>query len=1001
VLPGIACVANRKIGLHFWRRIGSLRSFETGVRQGTCAISLVGSRSTSIRKAAFALIMVAAVLAPASRVAAQNHNVHTSWLWHLHQPIYWPDKRAGSDHYENAWDTIQAQNASRPEPNEALTPVFSLADRVHAYQEGPHNTLSAIGSFTNSGAQVNMSGALMENVQSLAAAGQFNYSSTWYGSNAQARTWTTTGGKPRMDLVNFTYHHAMAPLVSDATLLMELQIHQRQMQIFWGTTPALSRGYFPTENCFSERMIPILKQLGIAWAVVANNHLARSCPDMPLMLGSGGENCDLPNKADQLNPAQGAGNYQRLTIDRGCAPTAAMPFSYQVHTARYVDPATGTASTLTIVPADQAMGWKDSYSGWDVGLIGPIAARNNSSKPALVLLAHDGDNAWSGGNSYYNEWVPQFTSAVSGNGYEPTTVEQFLQDWPADVNDVVHVEDGGWVFADSDFGSPSYINWNWPPSYSSNGKNVVDPSVGTSTKGDYWRTTIATENRVRTAQQITGLTPRTDQVRDPGSFSTTPNNVELAWHYYLGGLDSGFLYYGVADQIKRSGVAQNNVVREIDTTVNNGLAQDTTSPTVFLPQRHPWNPGGQNYGVQYGYQSYTPPNTDFWIWTYAYDASGLGTVTLKYRSNGNGGIPNRDEFKTYAGGADTAAWQSVSMTRRVVPNQLTPTPQYYADYYYAKMTGLSDSYVDYYVTATDQKGNVSNSPIQHVYVAINPNGTPTPTPTPTVTPTPTPAATPIPFTLDGQADAAGYLEYSNGMTIYAAARGGILYLATWSPGNSGGANDHFIFVTDQVLPTASAAAPWAKAGLVATAANKPFIGGESLSTYCGWFNAPATSKVVKSAASSGQLEGTIDLAAAFGSVPETIYVAAAAYATADGGALAAQAPVGNGNGNIDPAEFMSLPLVAIKDENADGKYDRLDPAIDFVFAQIARSGGTTAVTWNSVPGKTYQVESATQPGGAWNPFGTQMTAGPGQITLSTSDSSAGSSWFYRVRLVNP
>ncbi len=601
-----------------------------------------------------AALLLGILTAAAPDAVAQNHNVHTSWLWHLHQPIYWPDKRAASDHYENAWDTIQAQNGGRPEPSEALTPIFSLSDRVNAYQAQPRNTLSAIGNFTNSGAQVNMSGALMENVQSLGAAGQFGYSGTWYQSNAQARTWTTTGGKPRMDLVNFTYHHAMAPLVSDATLLMELQIHKRQMEIFWGTNPAVSRGYFPTETCFSQRMIPILKQAGITWTVVANNHLARACPDMPLAIGSGGEQCDLPNKADQLNPAQGAGNYQRLTIDRGCAPSAAMPFSYQVHTARHVDPATGTASTITVVPADQAMGWKDSYSGWDVGLIGPIAARNNSSKPALVLLAHDGDNAWSGGFSYYNEWVPQFASTASNSGYEPTTVEQFLLDWPADPNDIVHVEDGGWVYADSDFGSPSFINWNWPPSHTVNGKNVVDPSLGTTTKGDYWRATVATENRVRTAQQITGITPRTDQVRDPGSYSTSPNTVELAWHYYLGGLDSGFLYYGVADQIKRAGLAQTNVVRQIDGTVNNNLAQDTTTPTVFLPQRHPWNPGAQNYGVQYSYVPTTPANTDFWVWTYAYDASGLGSVTLKYRSNGNTGIPNRDEFKTYAGGANTA-----------------------------------------------------------------------------------------------------------------------------------------------------------------------------------------------------------------------------------------------------------------------------------------------------------------------------------------------------------
>ena len=937
--------------------------------------------------------------------------MHTSWLWHLHQPIYWPDKRAGSDHYENAWDTIQAQNNGRSEPNESLTTVFDLQDRIHAYQEEPKGTLSSIGSHTNSGAQVNMSGALMENIQSLGAAGQFGYTGNWYQNNQTARGWTTTGGKPRMDLVNFTYHHSLAPLLSEATLLMELQIHRRQMEIFWGTSPPVSNGYFPAETCFSERMIPILKQLGITWTVVANSHLARSCPDMPLSLGSGGENCDIPNKADQLNPAQGTGNYQRLTIDRGCAPSAAMPFSYQVHRARYVDPATGTPSTITVVPADQAMGWKDSYSGWDTGLIGPIAARNNPAKPALILLAHDGDNAWSGGNSYYNEWVQQFTSQVSSSGYEPSTVEQFLQDWPADPNDIVHVEDGGWVYADSDFGSPSFINWNWPPSYANaNGKNVVDPSLGTTTKGDFWRTVIATENRVRTAQQTTGIVPRIDQVRDPGSFSNTPNNVELAWHYYVAGLDSGFLYYGVADQLKRSVIAQNNVNREIDSTVNANLDQDTTPPTVFIPQRHPWNPGAQNYGVQYNYTASTPPNTDFWIWTYAYDASGMGNVVLKYRSNGNGGVPNRDEFKTYAGGADTAVWQTMSMTKRTVANQISPAPQYYGDYFYAKVTGLSDTYVDYYVSASDTKGNVYNSPIQHVYVAPSGNPTPTPTPTatpiptPTPTPTPTPGATPVPFRLDGQADSAGYLEYdgANGMRVYAAVRGGILYLATWSPGNNNaGANDHFIFVTDQLLASASAPAPWSKAGMVAVAANKPFIGGESAGTFCGWFNAPVSSPVVKSAATSGQMEGTINLAAAFGSVPSTIYVAAAAYATANGGALVSQGPLGNGDGNIDPGEFMQLSIAAIQDENADGKYDRLDAVLGFVVAQIMQANGTVTVTWNSVPGKNYVLEGCDQLGGTWSAVTNQMTAGPGQLVLSGNDVSAMPSRFYRVRLTNP
>ena len=95
-----------------------------------------------------------------------------------------------------------------------------------------------------------MSGALMENVQSLAAQNQLGYGSGWNNGNATARTWTTSSGKPRMDMVNFTYHHAMAPLISDETLQMELPIQQRQMQIFWGTGRAALARLFSGGNVF-------------------------------------------------------------------------------------------------------------------------------------------------------------------------------------------------------------------------------------------------------------------------------------------------------------------------------------------------------------------------------------------------------------------------------------------------------------------------------------------------------------------------------------------------------------------------------------------------------------------------------------------------------------------------------------------------------------------------------------------------------------------------------
>ena len=97
---------------------------------------------------------------------------------------------------------------------------------------------------------------------------------------------------------------------------------------------------------------------------------------------------------------------------------------------------------------------------------------------------------------------------------------------------------------------------------------------------------------------------------------------------------------------------------------------------------------------------------------------------------------------------------------------------------------------------------------------------------------------------------------------------------------------------------------------------------------------------------------------------------------------------------------MPLSIVAIRDENSDSKYDRLDPALDFSVAQIARDNGSTTITWNSVPGRTYQLEYADSLAGPWSSLNSQRTAGPVEITLAGTDASAARPRFYRVRLVN-
>ena len=43
--------------------------------------------------------------------------------------------------------------------------------------------------------------------------------------------------------------------------------------------------------------------------------------------------------------------------------------------------------------------------------------------------------------------------ATGLQGYTASTIQQYLSQFPVDEEDIIHVEDGGWVNPDGDFGS--------------------------------------------------------------------------------------------------------------------------------------------------------------------------------------------------------------------------------------------------------------------------------------------------------------------------------------------------------------------------------------------------------------------------------------------------------------------------------------------------------------------------------------------------------------------
>ncbi|MCG3128544.1 MAG: hypothetical protein CHACPFDD_03433 [Phycisphaerae bacterium] len=665
---------------------------------------------------------LAAALLAAS--AARAENVHFTYLWHLEQPIYWPAQQvAGADRYERAWESILQTDAGRSNPQNDLRAIFSLADRVAAYQYRPRDCVNAIRSRPEAGAQVSYSGGLIENVSSLGAAGQLGYSSGWYNSFREARGWTTTGGKPRMDVVLFSFHHALLPLCDESTVRKEIRLYKEIYDDAWGAAPGLSRGLFPSEMAFSERLIPTLVAEGVAWVVVSNEHISRACASYPLVLGSGGVNCEPPNAADVLNPPQT--HWLRTSISRGCAPANAYPFAYTPHYARYLDPDTGQEYKLIVVPADQAQSWQDGYAPLGLDGLNTLQSKNPSARPQLVLLAHDGDNAWGGGYSYYMEAVPNFVNAASNAGYVATTIEQYLVNHPPPTNDLVHVEDGAWVNADGDFGSPSFLNWNWPLL---NAAGQVDIASGWHVDARNWAVIIAAQNRVDTAEQIEcggGDCLRMTKILYPDASTT---RAERAWHYFLAGLNSGFMYYGTPlDHEVKPSLACNEAVQHADVIIGNG-SQDATPPTVWIPQRWPYNPGSTNFGPAHGYQQ-VQNNGDFWIWTFAYDVSGVASVSLKYRLDDDGAVA--DANRTYAGGSGVGGWITLPMTRRGFPAgnvyndpniNFFITPQYIAEQFHVQLTGVRDELLDYYVEAVDNKGYVKRSPIQHVYVGDGAGG---------------------------------------------------------------------------------------------------------------------------------------------------------------------------------------------------------------------------------------------------------------------------------------
>ncbi|MBU1694859.1 MAG: hypothetical protein KKC51_12970 [Verrucomicrobia bacterium] len=711
---------------------------------------------------ASATILVLA-LAP---TAQGNGNVYVSRFWHNHQPIYWPEWNGNGSQTERiqyAWDSIvlkdgQTYGTSVGHPENNLSDIFGLDDRRAAYQGRPRDSLANINSA--GGFAISYSGSLIDNVRNLGGNGQLGYGSGWWDGNREARNWTTPSGSRRLDLVGFTYHHSLGPLLPKAVFRKELQIFKQAWWKAWGGQADLSdhsKGFFPTEMAFSRHLVDVLVDEGYEWSIVASHHLSRTCPtylNNANPTGSYNIYSSPPNQADRLGPSPTTG-WWYSEPNPGNAAWNVAPYAYQLHKVKYVNPETGAEKSLIVVPSDDVLSYRNGYANEGISkiqsYISPYAT--DPSRPVIVMPATDGDNAWGGGFSSWMEATPQFFNESGSAGYHQSTPQDFVNAHGA-AADTVHVEDGGWIFPEMDYGSPYFLKWIEPPVNDANlaacypGTKIDMETPGFALKFWSWAPVISGANWCETAEQMlfdegTNVQPwKIQAIYDWDGSPTSPNLVERAWHVYLAGLDSGFNYYGGLgndDEVKQS-LATARAIALLQTYVNDRLADDRTAPTVLKPQRFPYNPGWYTFGwfnsIPEDSRFLKKMGSEFYVWTHAYDVSGITSITVKVRLDGDGvNSMANNHNELYAGGGDVGAWISVPMTKRTLPktreelnaaasngqiDYFITSPEI-ADYYFAKITSAGvpnfrGKLLDYYIEAVDTRGNTNRTDIQQVFV---------------------------------------------------------------------------------------------------------------------------------------------------------------------------------------------------------------------------------------------------------------------------------------------
>jgi len=556
---------------------------------------------------------------------------------HMHQPYY---DAANPGHWDGEKASIFGSRHG------AYSSFIPMAVRHYLNGGLPHGGLST-----------SWSGSLIEQMNGR---GGFPGWSDQLREIAQAKTEL---GNPRCDFTAFGFFHPLMPLTPPRNIIKQIEWHRGVIRSQFGVEA--SEVLFPPETAFHVRMIPALIEAGVKAVIYDSIHRFRACREYPY---AGKEEGMLPpNPAEQVNPPVD----DWLQLNNVWAGSKISPGLLRPEYVVYTDPE-GKEHKIIAVPAERYIGNEDARGGFGAlqypDVMGQLhhAVINDGTydpnHPPFFLLHSDGDNYGGGTDSYYGHNTQRMVEWLQGDPrFELCTVKDYLERFPPDAQNAVHLEPGSWSGADN--GDPQFKKWfsMYTQAYS--------PDLNS------WAVLTALQNCVHALEDAQPDHPKL------GEAQRLMLTAETSCYWYWTGQD-------VWDhQVTH---AANKALHLIGEDLKAVAQGDVTGPTIFAPWVMPENPGGKTWG---DHGNLVDAPRDASVHTFIYDLTGLEEVTLTLR---------------------TPKGEQVLQPRLHQPYPSQTGPARTADHVVFDLpAGAGDC--RYFITAVDKKGNVSKSALERVW----------------------------------------------------------------------------------------------------------------------------------------------------------------------------------------------------------------------------------------------------------------------------------------------